>query len=192
MIRALGPPDILENSGLIARDNRVGRAVDLCRPRDVPVRIGLRAIDRLLGVSVEGLFGDLQRMPGGLLTEMALVMPRTGRRADILFCMVPGRGDSVRCRRCDHRRVFLEARQALLMELRIGNRTALLAHSRLAEGAVRLQHSSVMVAMHDVLAGRRGIGVGGHGHDRGQASRCESQTGRNLKNHDNHLRVGAS
>jgi len=137
------------------------------------------------------LLGDLQRITGGLLTEMALVMPRTGRRADILVCMVPGRGDlSVRCRRCDHRRVFLEARQALLMELWIGNRAALLAHSRLAEGAVCLQHSSVMVAMHDVLAGRRGIGVGGHGHDRGQASRCESQTGRNLKNHDNHLRVG--
>ena len=75
------------------------------------------------------------------------------------------------------------------MELRIGNRTALLAHSRLAEGAVRLQHSSVMVAMHDVLVGRRGIGVGGHGHDRRQASRRESETGRNLKNHDNHLRI---
>ncbi|MGA7264509.1 MAG: hypothetical protein WBX30_26955 [Stellaceae bacterium] len=127
------------------------------------------------------LLGDLQRITGGLLTEMALVMPRTGRRADILVCMVPGRGDlSVRCRRCDHGRVFLEARQALLMELWIGNRAALLAHSRLAEGAVCLQHSSVMVAMHDVLAGRRGIGDGGHGHDRGQASRCESQTGRNL------------
>jgi hypothetical protein len=122
--------------------------------------------------------GAETKLVGGLLTEMALVMPRTGRRADILVCMVPGRGDlSVRCRRCDHRRVFLEARQALLMELRIGNRAALLAHSRLAEGAVCLQHSSVMVAMHDVLAGRRGIGVGGHGHDRGQASRCESQTG---------------
>jgi hypothetical protein len=139
------------------------------------------------------LFGDLQRITGGLLTEMALVMPRTGRRADILVCMVPGRGDlSVRSRRRDHGRVFLEARQALLMELRIGNRTTLLAHSRLAEGAVCLQHSSVMVAMHDVLAGRRGIGVGGHGHDRRQASCCESQTGRKLKNHDNHLRVGAA
>ena len=97
----------------------------------------------------------------------------------------------MRCRRCDHRRVFLEARQALLMELRIGNRTALLAHSHLAEGAVCLQHSSVMVALHDVLAGRRGIGVGGHGHDCDKASRCESQTGRNLKNHDNHLQVEA-
>jgi hypothetical protein len=139
------------------------------------------------------LFGDLQRITGGLLTEMALVMPRTGRRADILVCMVPGRGDlSVRSRRCDHGRVFLEARQALLMELRIGNRTTLLAHSRLAEGAVCLQHSSVMVAMHDVLAGRRGISVGGHGHDRRQANRCESQTGRHFKNHDNHLGVGGT
>ena len=91
--------------------------------------------------SVEGhpCSGDLQRIAGGLLTEMALIMLRTGRRAYILLCMVPGRGNpSVRCRRCNHRRVFPEARQALLMKLRIGNRTTLLAHPRLAEGAVRL------------------------------------------------------
>ena len=31
------------------------------------------------------LFGDLQRITGGLFTEMALVMPRTGRRADYWF-----------------------------------------------------------------------------------------------------------
>jgi hypothetical protein len=173
----------------------IGRPGRSCRPPGRRVRphwpAGYRSLPRCFPLKAT-VFGDLQRITGGLLTEMALVMSRTGRRADILFCMVPGRGDLlVRCRRCDHRRVFPEARQALLMEFRIGNRTALLAHPRLAESAVRLQHSSVMVAMHDVLPGRRGIGIGGHGQDRRQASRCESQTGRNLKNHDDHLRVGA-
>src|SRR5260221_3696816 len=49
---------------------------------------------------------------------MALVMPRTGRRAYILLCMVPGRGDpSVRCRRCDHRLVLTERSEEHTSEL---------------------------------------------------------------------------
>ena len=70
---------------------------------------------RSMAIAPAPCSGDLQRITGGLLTEMALVMPRTGRRAYILLCMVPGRGDpSVRCRRCDHRLVLTETRQALL------------------------------------------------------------------------------
>src|SRR3984893_5560802 len=90
--------------------------------------MGLWSVDsRSMAIAPAPCSGDLQRITGGLLTEMALVMPRTGRRAYILLCMVPGRGDpSVRCRRCDHRLVLTETRQALLMELRIGNRTTLL------------------------------------------------------------------
>src|ERR1700731_163666 len=90
--------------------------------------VGLRAIGQQLVVFRwrPPCSGDLQRITGGLLTEMALVMPRTGRRAYILLCMVPGRGDpSVRCSRRDHRLVLTETRQALFMELRIGNRTTL-------------------------------------------------------------------
>src|ERR1700730_8929051 len=86
--------------------------------------------------------GDLQRITGGLLTEMALVMPRTGRRAYVLLCTVPGRGD--------HRLVLTETRQALLMELRIGNRTTLFAHARLAESAVCFEEPIVTFALDDV------------------------------------------
>ena len=39
------------------------------------------------------------------------------------------------------------------MELPVDDRTALLAHPRLPEAAVRFQHSSVMVALADVLPG---------------------------------------
>src|ERR1700730_11622885 len=94
--------------------------------------MGLWSVDsRSMAIAPAPCSGDLQRITGGLLTEMALVMPRTGRRAYILLCMVPGRGDpSVRCRRCDHRLVLTETRQALLMELRIGPGIA-------ATGAVR-------------------------------------------------------
>ena len=117
---------------------------------------------------------------------MALVMPRTGRRAYILLCMVPGRGDpSVRCRRCDHRLVLTETRQALLMELRIGNRTTLFAHARLAESAVCFEEPIVTFALDDVLPGS--IRTDGHGYDGRQASRREGQADRSLKDHDNHL-----
>src|ERR1700720_1048467 len=95
---------------------------------------------------------------------MALVMPRTGRRAYILLCMVPGRGDlSVRCRRCDHRLVLTETRQALLMELRIGDRTTLFAHARLAESAVCFEEPIVTLALDDVLPGS--ICMDGRGYD---------------------------
>jgi hypothetical protein len=118
-------------------------------------------------------------------------MPRTGRRAYILLSMVPGRGNpSVRCRRCDHRFVLTETRQALLMELGIGNRTTLFAHPRLAESTVCFEEPIVTFALDDVLPSS--IRIGGHGYDRRQASRCESQAGRSLKNHDNYLRVGGA
>jgi hypothetical protein len=113
-------------------------------PASAPCRA--RALDQL----VEGppCPGDPQRITGGLLTEMALVMPRTGRRAYILLYLVPGRGNpSVRCRRCDHRLVLTEARQALFMELRIGNRTTLSAHARLAESAICFQEPIVTCAL---------------------------------------------
>ena len=111
---------------------------------------------------------------------MALVMPRTDRRAYILLCMVPGRGDpSVRCRRCDHRLILTETRQALLMELRIGNRTTLFAHARLAESAVCFEEPIVTFALDDVLPGS--IRTDGHGYDGRQASRREGQADRSLK-----------
>src|SRR5258708_8866789 len=95
---------------------------------------------------------------------MALVMPRTGRRAYIFLCMVPGRGDpSVRCRRCDHRLILTETRQALLMELRIGNRTTLFAHARLAESAVCFEEPIVTFALDDVFPGS--IRPAWHGYD---------------------------
>src|SRR5580698_9914938 len=68
--------------------------------------------------------------------------------------MVPGRSDpSVRCCRCDHRLVLTETRQALLMELRIGDRTTLFAHARLAESAVCFEEPIVTLALDDVLPG---------------------------------------
>src|ERR1700730_11193879 len=77
--------------------------------------------------------------------------------------MVPGRGDpSMRCRRCDHRLVLTETRQALLMELRIGNRTTLFAHARLAESAVCFEEPIVTFALDDVLPGS--IRTDGHGY----------------------------
>src|ERR1700730_1602292 len=111
--------------------------------------MGLWGVDsRSMAIALALCSGDLQRITGGLLTEMALVMPRTDRRAYILLCMVPGRGDpSVRCRRCDHRLVLTETRQALLMELRIGNRTTLFAHARLAESAVCFEEPIVTFAL---------------------------------------------
>jgi len=101
-------------------------------------------------------------------------MPRTGRRAYILLCMVPGRGNpSLRCRRCDHRLVLTETRQALFMELRIGNRTTLFAHARLAESAVCFEEPIVTFALDDVLPGS--IRTDGHGYDGRQASRREAK-----------------
>src|SRR5260370_39743011 len=79
-------------------------------------------------------------------------MPRPRRRAYILLCMVPGRGDpSVRCRRRDHGLVLTEARQGLFMELRIGDRTTLFAHARLAESAICFEEPIVTFALDDVL-----------------------------------------
>jgi hypothetical protein len=150
--------------------------------------MGLWGVDsRSMAIAPAPCSGDLQRITGGLLTETALVMPRTDRRAYILLCMVPGRGDpSVRCRRCDHRLVLTETRQALLMELRIGDRTTLFAHARLAESAVCFEEPIVTLALDDVLPGS--ICTDGHGYDGRQASRREGQADRSLKNHDNHLR----
>jgi hypothetical protein len=82
--------------------------------------------------------------------------------------------------------VLTEARQALLMELWIGNRTTLLAHARLPESAVCFEEPIVTFALDDVLPGS--IRMGGHGYDGGQASRREGQAGLSLKDHDNHLR----
>jgi hypothetical protein len=105
---------------------------------------------------------------------MALVMPRTGRRAHILLYMVPGRGNpSVRCRRCDHRLGLTETSQALFMELRIGNRTTLFANARLAESAICFKEPIVTFALYDVLPGS--IRTGGHSYDGRQASRREGQ-----------------
>src|SRR5438270_13503927 len=108
---------------------------------------------------------------------MALVMPRTGRRAYILLCMVPGRGNpSVRCRRCDHRLVLTETRHAVFMEVRIGNRTTLFAHARLAESASCFEEPIVTFALDDGLAGR--IRMGGHRYAGRQASPREGQSAR--------------
>jgi hypothetical protein len=71
------------------------------------------------------------------------------------------------------------------MELRIGNRTTLFAHARLAESAVCFEEPIVTCALDDVLPGS--IRMGGHGYDGRQASRREGQAGRRLKDHDNHL-----
>jgi hypothetical protein len=76
------------------------------------------------------------------------------------------------------------------MELGIGNRTTLFAHPRLAESTVCFEEPIVTFALDDVLPSS--IRIGGHGYDRRQASRCESQAGRSLKNHDNYLRVGGA
>ena len=59
------------------------------------------------------------------------------------------------------------------MELGIGNRTTLFAHPRLAESTVCFEEPIVTFALDDVLPSS--IRIGGHGYDRRQASRCESQ-----------------
>jgi hypothetical protein len=94
----------------------------------------------------------------------------------------------VRCRRCDHRLVLTETRQALFMELRIGNRTTLFAHARLAESAICFEKPIVTFALDDVLPGS--IRMGGHRCDGRQASRREGQADRSFEDHDNHLRWG--
>jgi len=72
------------------------------------------------------------------------------------------------------------------MELRIGNRTTLFAHARLAESAVCFEEPIVTFALDDVLPGS--IRTDGHGYHGRQASRREAQADRSLKDHDNHLR----
>jgi Helix-turn-helix domain len=164
---------------------------EVCRAFGISRKTGYKIFERYKEHGLEALT-DRSRRPvryamGGLLTGVALVMPRTGRRAYILLCMVPGRGNpSVRCRRCDHRLVLTETRQALLMELGIGNRTTLFAHARLAESAVCFKEPIVTFALDDVLPGS--IRTDGHGYDGRQASRREGQADRSLKDHDNHLR----
>src|SRR5882762_2526287 len=96
-------------------------------------------------------------------------------------CATRGRSESLA------RDIASEVSQALLMELGIGNRTTLFAHPRLAESTVCFEEPIVTFALDDVLPSS--IRIGGHGYDRRQASRCESQAGRSLKNHDNYLRV---
>ena len=68
------------------------------------------------------------------------------------------------------------------MELRIGNRTTLFAHARLAESAICFEEAIVTFALDDVLPGS--IRTGGHGYDGRQASRREGQADRSLKDHD--------
>ena len=62
------------------------------------------------------------------------------------------------------------------MELRIGNRTTLFAHARLAESAVCFEEPIVTFALDDVLPDS--IRTDGHGYGGRQASRREGQADR--------------
>jgi hypothetical protein len=61
-----------------------------------------------------------------------------------------------RCRGTDVRLGLIKAREAALPEFRIGDRPALLSHSRCAESVVRLQQPLVMLAVDHVLLRRPG------------------------------------
>src|SRR5437764_14553988 len=79
----------------------------------------------------------LPRILGGSAAGVAPVVTRRGRRA--VTCSGPGR------------LVLCEAVEALLVELRISYRAALLAHAGLAEAAIAFQKAVVMLTLNDVL-----------------------------------------
>ena len=108
-----------------------------------------------------------------------------------------------------------KARKAALTEFRIGNRTAFLAHTRLAKPAICFEGAIVLLALdyisprrrrlcHIALIGLRDralrdivagcgalggcrLGMGRHGRDRCQANARETQTHRSPKHHDGRL-----